>query len=164
MSDNNSKGLPVEGTQFYKNSGFRDAVRIIVVTLIIFCMVSFLALWFALDVGARQAYREARDVRKAFRAVGTEYLAEMTSIYDPSKPNGLADGAAEKIAQLSTHSGTVILIEWDSQGNAPLKFEYRKGLYQVVYTDTGAENGMQTGVEGDFRIYYSFELLKYEAE
>lgn len=164
MSDNNSKGLPVEGTQFYRHSGFRDAVRIIVVTLIIFCMVSFLSLWFALDVGARQAYHEARDIRKAFKAVGTEYRADLTSIYDPNSPNGMVDGAAEKIAQLSSRSGTVILYEWDSVNNGPLRFEYRKGLYQVVYTDTGAENGLQSGIEGDFKIYYSFELLKYEAE
>ena len=134
------------------------------VTVVIFGLLAFLSIWFAVDIGARQAYKEARDIRKALRAVGTEYYGEMTSIYDPDSVNGMASGAAERLADLSQRNGTVILYEWDGNTNAPLKFEYRKGLYRVVYTDTGAANGIQSGVEGDFVIYYSLELLKYEAE
>lgn len=164
MSDNNSNTAQVEGTQFYKRSNFGDAFRIILITVVVFGLFSFLALWFAVDSGARQAYREARDVRKAFRAVGTEYYGELKSIYDPNRGNGMIDGAAEKIADISQRNGTVTLYEWDSKSNGPISFEYRTGLYRVVYTDTGIESGMQSGVEGDFKVYYSFELLKYEAE
>ena len=164
MSDNKSNVVQVEGTQFYRRSNFRDALRIIVITLVIFCLLAFLSLWFAIDSGARQAYKEARDVRKALRAVGTEYYGEMSSIYDPNSSTGLAEGAAEKIASISNRDGTVTLYEWDAKGNGPISFEYRTGLYRVVYTDTGLAEGMQSGVEGDFKVYYSFELLKYEAE
>ena len=164
MSDNNSNTVQVEGTQFYRRSNFRDTLRIIVITLVIFCLLAFLTLWFAIDSGARQAYKEARDVRKALRAVGTEYYGEMSSIYDPGSSNGLTEGAAEKIADISRRNGTVTLYEWDAKANGPISFEYQTGLYRVVYTDTGRANGIQSSVEGDFKVYYSFELLKYEAE
>ena len=164
MSDNNSKEVKAEGTRFYRRDYFREAMRITAVTLVVFISLSILSLWFVIDSGARQAYKEARDIRKAFRAVGTEYYGDMSSIYDPDKSNGLAEGAAEKIAELSHRNGTVTLYEWDSEGNGPLSFEYCTGLYRVVYTDTGYENGLQSGVEGNFKVYYSFELLKYDAE
>ncbi|MCR5329159.1 MAG: hypothetical protein K6E12_09970 [Saccharofermentans sp.] len=164
MSDNNSNPVQVEGTQFYKRSSFAEAFRIVLITMVIFGLLSFLALWFVIDTGARQAYKEARDVRKALRAVGTEYYSELTSIYNPDSSSGLVDGAAEKIATLSQRNGTVILYEWDGSGNGPLSFEYQKGLYRVVYTDTGFLHGTSSGVEGDFKVYYSFELLNYEAQ
>lgn len=164
MSDNKSNSVQVEGTQFYRRGNFREALRIIVITLVVFVLMAFLTLWFAIDSGARQAYKEARDVRKALRAVGTEYYSEMSSIYDPNSSTGLADGAAEKIANISRRDGTVTLYEWDDKGNGPISFEYRTGLYRVVYIDTGLAEGIQSGVEGDFKVYYSFELLKYEAE
>ncbi len=164
MSDSNSNPVQVEGTQFYRRGTFRDVFRISVITLVIFILLAFLTLWFAIDSGARQAYKEARDVRKALRAVGTEYYGDMSSIYDPNSSTGLAKGAAEKIASISQRDGTVTLYEWDDKGNGPISFEYRTGLYRVVYTDTGLAEGMQSGIEGDFKVYYSFELIKYEAQ
>lgn len=164
MSESKSNGIIIEGTRFYKRSGFRDALRIAVITVVIFGLSSFLALWFALDTGARQAYKEARDIRKALRAVGTEFYGEMSSIYNPNDPTGLSEGAAEKIAEISHRNGTVILYEWDEENNAPIRFEYRKGLYQVIYVDSGDRTGSQTGLEGNFKVYYSLELLNYESE
>ena len=109
-------------------------------------------------------YRRRKTGIQGSRAVGTEYYGELTSIYDPNDSNGLAEGAAKEIADLSQRNGTVTLYEWDSSTNGPLSFEYTTGMYRVVYTDTGCENGLQSGVEGNFKVYYSFELLKYETE
>lgn len=164
MSESKSNGIIIEGTRFYKRSSFREALRIIVVTVVIFGLSSFLALWFALNTGARQAYKEARDIRKALRAVGTEFYGDMSSIYNPNDPTGLSEGAAEKIAEISHRNGTVILYEWDDKTNTPIKFEYRKGLYQVIYVDSGDSTGSQSGLEGNFKVYYSLELLNYEVE
>ena len=164
MSDNRSNEAHVEGTQFYRRSAFVDALRIVLVTIAAFAALSVLSFWAVTDAGARQAYKEARDIRRALRSVGTEYYGAMSSIYDPSSATGLADGAAEKIEQISTRTGDVILYEWDDVNNAPLQFEYRKGLYRVVYTDGGSQSGVSAGVEGTFNVYYSFEILKFEAE
>ena len=156
--------VQIEGTQFYRRSRYADIFRIIIITVVIFAMLAVLSLWFIIDSGARQAYKEARDVRKALRAVGTEYYGDLTSIYDPDKADGMTDGAAEKVAFISQRKGKVILYEWDDTNNGPLRFEYTKGMYRVVYKDTGEEKGITSGVEGNFHVYYSFELLKYEAE
>ena len=67
MPESKSNEVQIEGTRFYKRSNFREALRIAVVTVVIFGLSSFLALWFALDTGARQAYKEARDIRKALK-------------------------------------------------------------------------------------------------
>lgn len=164
MSDIKTNPVQYEGTQFYRRSKFAEVLRIILITVAIFAMLSVLSAWFIIDSGARHAYKEARDIRKALRSVGTEYYGEFSSIYDPTNPNGLAEGAAEKIAALSQRKGEVVLYEWDSKNNGPISFEYSTGLYRVIYNDTGFESGFTTGVEGDFKIYYSFELLKYEAQ
>jgi len=164
VSDNNPNPVQIEGTQFYKRSNFTEVLRIIVITVVVFAMLSFLFVWSAVDAGARQAYKEARDVRRALRAVGTEYYSEHSSIFNPDKANGMAEGAAEKVAFISERKGTVTLYEWDSEDNGPLSFEYRKGLYRVVYNDTGIYNGLTSGVEGNFTVYYSLELLNYDTE
>ena len=159
-----SEKVHVEGTQFYRRSAFRDILRIVIITIVTFVAVFVLASWAIIDAGARQAFKEARDVRRALRIVGTEYYGSMTSIYDQYSPNGMVDGAAERLADISTRDGEVILYSWDEESNAPLQFEYRKGLYRVIYTDTGARDGITLGVEGDFHIYYSFEILRFEAQ
>ena len=139
MSDNRSNEVRVEGTQFYRRSRLADVLRIVIVTLVVFIAVMVLAAWAIIDAGARQAYKEARD-------------------------DGLIAGAADRIERISTRSGTVILYSWDDETNAPLQFEYRQGLYRVIYTDTGVANGYSAGVEGVFNVYYSFEILHFEAD
>lgn len=156
--------VQIEGTQFYRRSRYADIFRIIIITVVIFAMLTVLSAWFIIDSGARQAYKEARDVRKALRAVGTEYYGELTSIYDPNRADGMTDGAADKVAFISQRKGKVTLYDWDELNNGPLSFEYTKGMYRVVYKDTGIDKGISSGVEGDFKVYYSFELLKYEAQ
>ena len=91
------------------------------------------------------------------------------SIYDPSKATGLTDGAAELIADLSSADGEVYLYAWDSENNEPLRFEYRKGAYTVVYIDDGDdgiddENGLSNQMMGHWDVSYSFNVLKYDAE
>ena len=164
MSDNRSNEVHVEGTQFYRRSALADVLRIVLITVAAFAALAVLSFWAITDAGARQAYKEARDIRRALRTVGTEYYGEMSSIYDPNSATGLSAGAAEKIRQISTRNGDVFLYEWDDTNNAPLQFEYHKGLYRVVYTDNGIDEDVSTGMEGTFNVYYSFEILKFEAE
>lgn len=162
--ERSSENVHVEGTQFYKRSAFRDVLRIAVITIVIFISIFVLASWAIIDAGARQAFKEARDIRRALRIVGTEYYGNMSSIYDQHSADGMTEGAAERIAEVSTRNGMVILYSWDEESNAPLQFEYRTGLYRVVYSDTGARDGISVGVEGDFHIYYSFEILRFETQ
>ena len=156
--DRSSEKVHVEGTQFYRRSAVRDILRIVIITIVTFVAIFVLAAWAIIDAGARQAFKEARDIRRALRIVGTEYYGNMSSIYDQYSVNGMTEGAAEKIADISTRQGEVILYSWDEESNAPLQFEYRTGLYRVIYSDTGSHDGISVGVEGDFHVYYSFEV------
>lgn len=164
MSDNRPNDAHFEGTQFYRQSAVREIIRIVLITVVVFSLVSVLAFWAAIDVGGRQAFKEARDIRRALRAVGTEYYGDMSSIYDPNSSTGLAEGAAERIRDLSQRSGTVILYDWDDMNKTPISFEYRKGLYRVVYADSGVRDNAYAGTVGDFEVYYSFEVFKFESE
>ncbi len=163
-ADNQSENVFIEGTQFYRRSGAERILRIVLIGVVGMVVVAVIILWGAIDAGGRQAYKEARDIRKALRAVGTEYYGGRNSIYDPSSSTGLVPGAAQRIAEISTRDGEVILYSWDAQNNIPLQFEYRKGLYRVVYTDYGTTEEFTEGTEGDFSVYYSFEILKFKAE
>lgn len=164
MTENKTDNVFVEGTQFYRKSALSDVFRVALIVFVGFLIVVVFAGWVVVDAGARRAHKEARDIRRALRTVGTEYYGERTSIYDPTSADGLVDGAADRIARQSTRRGEVILYSWDSTRNIPLQFEYRSGLYRVIYTDTSDEGDVEEGIEGDFRVYYSFELLKFEGE
>ena len=162
MTDERTDKAFEEGVQFYR----KRPIRVVVMdTLAVFVCFVFLAVfigWAIADAGARRAHKEARDIRRALISVGTEYYVERESLYDPSKRSGLSDGAADRIAELSTRNGDVILYSWDEENNTPLQFEYRIGLYRVIYTDSSIMD--QVGAKGEYEVYYSFELLTFEAE
>ena len=164
MPESKPKEVRVEGTQFYRRSAIADVLRIVLISSVTLVAISILVFWAVIDSGAREAHKEARDIRRALRIVGTEYDGNLLSIYDQHSPNGLAEGAAEAIAEISTRDGDVILYSWNEESNTPIQFEYRKGLYRVIYTDYGIGDDYSAGVEGDFVVYYSFEILNFEAE
>ncbi|MCR5527976.1 MAG: hypothetical protein K6F49_02035 [Saccharofermentans sp.] len=162
MTDERTDKAFDEGVQFYR----KRPVRVIVMdTLAVFVCFVFMAVfigWAVADAGARKAHKEARDIRRALISVGTEYYAESGSLYDPSRRSGLSNGAADRIAELSTRNGDVILYSWDDENNKPLQFEYRIGMYRVIYTDSSIMD--QVGAKGEYEVYYSIELLTFEAE
>lgn len=164
MPDSKPKEVHVEGTQFYRRGAIADVLRIVLISCVTLVAISILIFWAVIDSGAREAHKEARDIRRALRIVGTEYYGNLNSIYDPHSPNGLIEGAAEEIAEISTRNGEVILYSWDEETHTPIQFEYRKGLYRVIYTDCGEGEDYSAGVEGNFVVYYSFEILNFEAE
>ena len=96
----------------------------------------------------------------ALKFVGTQYYGANSCIYDPSKITGLADGAAEDVAAVSTRKGKVYLFAWD---------EYRKGLYTVTYiadkyTGKTGEDGRVNQMMGHWDVTYSFNVLNYDSE
>ena len=158
-----------EGTFFYRRR-IGDWIRRYIIELVfIFLVVGCVITTTVITAGARRVFREAKDVRMALKFVGTSYYGANTSIYDSTKANGLADGVAQDIADVSTRKGEVFLYAWDEDENMPLRFEYRKGAYTVVYTDDSYEgkkkdDASRNQMMGKWNVTYSFEVLKYEAE
>ena len=157
-----------EGTVFYRRR-IGDWLRRYIIELVIITLaVVFGIVTTVITSNARKVFREAKDVRTALKFVGTQYYGGNASIFDPSKATGLAEGAAEAIAEVSTHNGQVFLYAWDEEENMPLRFEYRKGAYTVVYTADSYENINEeikaNQMMGKWNVTYSFDVLKYEAE
>ena len=142
----------------------RYIIELVIITAAVICGI----VTTVITSNARRVFREAKDVRTALKFVGTQYYGANTSIYDPSDPTGLADGAAESIADVSDHDGQVFLYAWDEAENIPLRFEYRKGAYTVVYTaDVYSGKKKDEPVSqmmGTWDVTYSFRVLKYESE
>ena len=166
-SDNKIEGR--EGTIFYRRR-IGDWIRRYIIELVfIFLVVGFVITTTVITAGARKAFREAKDVRMALKFVGTQYYGMNSSIYDPSKINGMTDGAADDVAVVSTRKGEVILYAWDEKENMPLKFEYRKGLYTVTYISDNfegkvSEDSNSNQMMGHWDVMYSLRILNYDSE
>ena len=158
-----------EGTIFYRRR-IGDWIRRYIIELVVITLVvAFAAATTTIIVGARKAFREAKDVRTALVFVGTSYYGTESCIYDPSKPTGLIDGAAKDIAEISTRKGDVYLYAWDEKNNEPLMFEYRKGMYVVTYVADSyvgkkGEDGKVNRLMGTWNVTYSLKVLNYESE
>ncbi len=158
-----------EGTIFYRRRISDWIRRYIIELVIIFLVVAFAITTTIITVGARKAFREAKDVRTALMFVGTHYYGTGSCIYDPSKPTGLIDGADQEIEDVSTRHGQVYLYAWDDKNNEPLMFEYKKGLYTVSYVadsyvDKASEDGKVYRMMGTWNVTYSIRILNYESE
>ena len=166
-SDNLIEGR--EGTIFYRRRISDWIRRYIIELVLILLVVGFIVTTTVITAGARKAFREAKDVRMALKFVGTSYYGANSCIYDPSKVNGLADGAAKDIAEVSTRKGEVFLYAWDEKENMPLMFEYRKGLYTVTYISDSyegktSEESNANQMMGHWNVTYSLKILDYDAE
>lgn len=158
-----------EGIIFYRRRIADWIRRYFIEIVLIFLVLAFLITSTVITSAARTAFREAKDVRMALKFVGTAYYGSGTSIYDQSTPTGLSKGAAEDVADVSTHKGQVVLYAWDEQANEPLMFEYRKGSYTVTYiadTFTGktGEDGKVNHMMGRWEIKYTINILTYDTE
>lgn len=166
-SDTNNENR--EGIIFYRRR-IGDWIRRYIIELVIIALVvAFVITTTVITMGARRVFREAKDVRTAIMLAGVQYYGGDTCILDTSKPNGLAEGADEIIAALSTRKGQVILYAWDEKESEPLRFEYKKGAYTVTYvadrmTGKTGEDGKVNKMMGHWDVTYSFKVLNYDSE
>ena len=169
VSNSNINSENREGTVFYRRR-IGDWIRRYIIELVIITLaVAFGIATMIVTSGARRAFREAKDVRTALKFIGTQYYGGNSSIFDASAATGLIDGAAEEIATVSTHNGQVLLYAWDEKDCEPLRFEYRKGPYIVIYvadkyTGKTGEDGQVNQMMGRWDVKYSFNVLNYESE
>ena len=158
-----------EGTIFYRRRIGDWIRRYIIELVIIFLVVGCVITTTVITAGARKVFREAKDVRMALKFVGTSYYGANSCIYDPTKVNGLADGAAKDIADVSTRKGEVYLYAWDEKENMPLMFEYKKGMYTVTYISDSyegkkSEESSPNQMMGHWDVTYSLRILNYDSE
>lgn len=97
----------------------------------------------------RHTLSEAKNAEFALRLLATEYYGRDQRIYDPLTPDGLAEGVAEEVADLSGAEGELVLSSWDAARRAPRSFIYMKEKVVVIYNYDDQEGNC-------WKLYYQF--------
>ena len=110
-----------------------------------------------INAEAHHAMQEARDVRVAMRLMDLECHALGQDLYDPRRADGMAEGAAKRLRNLSMADGTVILTGWNFDTGMPSSFTYKRGAILVEYK--ALDGGAAT--DGQWDIYCTLHVLQY---
>lgn len=81
----------------------------------------------------RSLMAESKNTELALRLLAYDYYSRDQQIYNPLSPDGLAEGVAERVREMSGAEGTLILGSWDAGRQAPRNFTYITGKFVVVY-------------------------------
>lgn len=85
------------------------------------------------ETKVRHVLKESKNTELALRLLAYDYYYRDQQIYDPLTPDGLAEGVAERVREMSGAEGTLILGSWDAARQAARSFTYISGKYVVVY-------------------------------
>lgn len=99
--------------------------------VVLIIWVSFI--FFSLGLNNQHALTEAKNTELALHLLAYDYYSKDQPIYNPLTPDGLAEGVAEEVRELSGAEGTLILGSWDAARQAPRSFTYITGKIVVVY-------------------------------
>lgn len=114
----------------------------------------------ALTINARSqissVLQETKNAELALHLLAYDYYGKDQHIYNPLTPDGLAEGVAEEVREMSGAEGTLILGSWDAARQAPRSFTYITGKFVVVYNYDEQE-------ESRWKLCYQFkEAAKLE--
>lgn len=102
--------------------------------IILGCMVAIIsAVHYYFHMQTQYALTEAKNTELAIHLLAYDYYSKDQPIYNPLTPDGLAEGVAEEVRELSGAEGTLILGSWDAARQAPRSFTYITGKIVVVY-------------------------------
>lgn len=90
-------------------------------------------LFYQYDIKIRYLQMESKNIELALHLLAYDYYSKDQHIYNPLTPDGLAEGVAEEVRELSGAEGTLILGSWDAARQAPRSFTYITGKIVVVY-------------------------------
>lgn len=126
----------------------QTALKILIVAFMSVAVVVFISIFhFAIEMQKCQG--EAKNAEFALRLLATEYYGRDQRIYDPLTPDGLAEGVAEEVADLSGAEGELVLSSWDAARRAPRSFIYTKEKVVVIYNYDDQEGNC-------WKLYYQF--------
>lgn len=120
---------------------------LLVMILLIIVFISIHSYYFT--ILTRHTLSEAKNAEFALRLLATEYYGRDQRIYDPLTPDGLAEGVAEEVADLSGAEGELVLSSWDAARRAPRSFIYTKEKVAVIYNYDDQEGNC-------WKLYYQF--------
>lgn len=113
--------------------------------------------WCKMRVEIRHTLAEAKNIELALRLTAIEYYGSGQHIYDSLQPDGLTEGTAQVIEELSGATGDLTLGSWDSARGAANRFIYVTDRLVVVYN-------YDEWKEEHWQIYYKFKDVKMPHE
>ncbi len=124
-------------------------VILIVVGILIICAAVFA--FFKIRIDAKAALRDAKNINMALRSADIEMYGQGRTIYDPTKKNGLADGAKTRAEQIFKSDGSYTVTSYDNSKHDLTGMTYRRGRYVVYYNKKGDK--VRWDVDYIMRVY-----------
>lgn len=125
-------------------------IALIVIAVLLLCLGTFF--FFKIRIEAKNALRDAKNIRMALRTTDIEMYAREKSVYDPTKINGLADGVKDTVDALMEPEGKYAITSYSYKKHEVTGMTYRKGHYYVVFSKEG--DGISWDVTYLMRIYH----------
>lgn len=134
---------------------YKSVIKIFIAIII---LITLFFAFYCLNFNSKilRALQESKNTELALRLLAYDYYCRDQQIYDPLTPDGLAEGTAERIREMSGAEGTLILGSWDAARQAARSFTYISGKFVVIYNYDEAE-------ESRWKLCYQFrEVAKPE--
>lgn len=122
----------------------------IVINIILIIIVLFTVYCLNFSNNIRRTLQESKNAELALHLLALDFYGKDQHIYNPLTPDGLAEGVAEEVREMSGAEGTLILGSWDAARQAPRSFTYITGKFVVVYNYDEQE-------ESRWKLCYQFK-------
>ena len=109
-------------------------IKFILIAVGLFIIGIAVFMFFRIRSNAKDALRDAKNVYLALYTTDIEYYAQGKSIYDHSKPDGMAEGVKEKVEMLADSDGKYIITSYNMKRREVTGMQYRSGHYLVTFT------------------------------
>lgn len=109
-------------------------IKFILIAVGLFIIGIAVFTFFRIRSNAKDALRDAKNVYLALYTTDIEYYAQGKTIYDHSKPDGMAEGVKEKVEMLADSDGKYIITSYNMKRREVTGMQYRNGHYLVTLT------------------------------
>ncbi len=96
--------------------------------------------YFRIKSKGREILREAKNVNMALVSTEIERYAKGEKVYDPTKPDNLADGVKDEVLGVAGATGDFSIVSFDSDRRRVRRLTYFNQGYYAIYdydNDTG---------------------------
>ena len=121
--------------------------RIMAVGLLLIFIAALVWFYTTASVASQKALRNAKDLRIAMKMAAIEAYSDGTSIYDPTREDGLSKGVRERLKELCEAPGEVTLTGWDKAESDAISFTYQEGSYIVMFRQSADAKNADEGAE-----------------
>ncbi len=128
--------------------------KFIIVVIALFVLLLAAFSYFALKISVHNTLKEARNITMDFKLLVVEYYGEGKEIYDPMMEDGLAEGIAERLKQLTGDECNVKITGYSYARRKVVSYVYENKNFRVTYSVD------QDGNEG-YEIDLLFHVASY---